>query len=489
VALSQAQNIIGENQILATLPSRCPQGGSNDCWENLDSSDKKVTVGQYLKVCKSSDDGKTGAWEDRQKAIKNLLIGDSIERKDYSKGYFKLSQYTYYPTKNLGTITVEGRVKNQSDSGDQTPPTRYEADIPVGDPSRPADDNVPGLWIQNGDTTNSTNQETGNNKNAVAATVWLSDCTIGESNRSTIENNVKNINSKATANPIVKFSPLNFPALLQTVSKLKSVLQSATVNESTDNQFVNVTSWGESEDKATGILAGANTKNITVVGQSLTSPTEDTTTPSPQPTNVVICSPSDSANTFPRKGDVPQAVDINRDGNKVFIYEYVVTSIGATSKLTVNTVPGCRVRFHLLGEIGNKSEILHSCDTTTGCKSTDLQIFAYGENKNLCIAGDKLFEAFIFAPFSNVGLTSTASTGGVKGAVWAKTWGKNCSFTSTSTPVVNQSVLWSELGKDLIPQGMPPQLGRISSWRQCIIKPDNVKSQVTDLTKYCKDDS
>lgn len=178
--------------------------------------------------------------------------------------------------------------------------------------------------------------------------------------------------------------------------------------------------------------------------------------------------------TLPQSGD-PYITKVVQNGGTtetVKVYQYSVNSIDLSGSSYIEITklqPGDRVTFYLLGDI-NKTEIRHSCTGKTNCRPTDFQIFGYGTasgiQKQICLVGNQMLEAFILGPDYTAGVSgSGGGVGGIKGSIWVKNWstGGGCG-SNTSNIVVAQTANWGDLG--LTPENVPPQLKPISSWEQ-----------------------
>ncbi|MFM7352401.1 MAG: hypothetical protein ACKO1G_04915, partial [Microcystis aeruginosa] len=173
--------------------------------------------------------------------------------------------------------------------------------------------------------------------------------------------------------------------------------------------------------------------------------------------------------TFPRKNadddiiDTPSTRTI--DGQSVQVYEYIVDNINLDDGDKITIDPGKRVVFYVKGNINGA--IKHNCDGEAGCKSGNLQIYAYNDRTllgstepQICLTGDQILQAFIFAPDYSLGNTGN---GNFIGAAWGKNWGEITDCASNSGAVaVTQGVEWTELITNLKPKF--PQLGKIANW-------------------------
>ncbi|MDB9417135.1 hypothetical protein [Microcystis aeruginosa] len=172
--------------------------------------------------------------------------------------------------------------------------------------------------------------------------------------------------------------------------------------------------------------------------------------------------------TFPRRDQYGAITDTSStrtiNGQSVQVYEYIVDNINLSS-VNITIAAGRRVVFYVKGNINGAIE--HNCGAEAGCRSGNLQIYAYNlsgsANPQICLRGNQRLEAFIFAPDYSLGKTGT---GIFIGAAWGKNWGQITTCDSNSGAVaVTQGVQWTELIQDLRPQKLP-QLGKIANWCQ-----------------------
>jgi len=356
-----------------------------------------------------------------------------------------------------------------------------QIEIPVSEEA-PADENLPGLWIAEGDLSNS---GTGNNNNLVAANVALGQC-LGDTIRTAIQTKVNAAMSALPSgttpsiiSPTVRFSPLGFPDLPHTLGEITALLTEKGGSSFEANQVVNVTNW--SDNQGTLVTLTKNSPNTESSKGSESSNSAKETGKSnksekgkeselPATSNIEAaesngCQPSSTPGVFPQVGDTALPEDLDKDGTSdTSVYNYVVSGL---NNADLKVVPGCKVRFHLVGNIAKNAEISHDCTGTSACKPTDMQIFSYGIGTDICLNGQNTIDAAIFAFDSNVGVLGGGNSGGIRGLVWAKSWNKgDCGSNSASTPVLVQAGSWADLGQDLFPKGLSPQLGVASSWKQ-----------------------
>ncbi|NCR40780.1 MAG: hypothetical protein GPJ21_13410 [Microcystis aeruginosa W13-11] len=173
-----------------------------------------------------------------------------------------------------------------------------------------------------------------------------------------------------------------------------------------------------------------------------------------------------SSETFHRPGDTPSPSGV---------YEYIVNNINLSGSDKITITPGQRVVFYVKGNINGAIE--HNCGTTTGCKPSNLQIYANNELNStapqICLTGNQTLQAFIFAPDYSLGKTGT---GAFVGAAWGKSWGKipGCASPDGAVAVTQtEGVEWTDLITNLRPAPVNtlPQLGKIANWFEEPIPP------------------
>ncbi|CCI16742.1 conserved exported hypothetical protein [Microcystis aeruginosa PCC 9807] len=160
--------------------------------------------------------------------------------------------------------------------------------------------------------------------------------------------------------------------------------------------------------------------------------------------------------TFPRDTDTYSTPTIN--GEIVHLYQYNVNNINLTKEIiTINLNPKQRVVFYVQGSINGAIK----CNSMTNCKPGYLQIYAYStsDSAQICLTGNQILHAFIFAPHYSLGKTGS---GTFIGAAWGKNWGQIPGCTSSGAVAVTQGVQWADLIQDLRPQF--PQLGGVDNW-------------------------
>ena len=301
----------------------------------------------------------------------------------------------------IGQLTVEGRV-NQSGSGSiaTTGVGTATTRLVVNIPLEQGDLSnypVPGLWLKSG--TMPGNQTTKGN-------ILLNDCSI---------------------------SPAPTP----------------TTNQEIDNSR---TPSGPYIDPDTG--QPYQTKQVSISLPAL--PPKPTFITSPN--NQVLGAISSNL-TLPRDGDKSNTGAVYPATGGVF--EYSVASVSGNNTITITNTPGVKVRFHLDGDIAKQTTFIHDC-TTSGCDPADFQIFGHGPSgSKICLNGNGLIDAFIFAPAYSAGVDGN---GQFRGSVWVNDFNAPSCSSSSNHLVVVQSASWSSLG--LTPQNLPPKLAPVSSWQR-----------------------
>lgn len=328
---------------------------------------------------------------------------------DPTQGQYRLVDYTYTPNSGViapaapgtGTLTVEGRVNQTGTGSTATEDVRTATTkLQVNIPVQQSDINnvpVPGLWIKSG--TMPGNQKTKGN-------ILLNDCSL-------------------------------------------SPAPAADSHQAIDTSL---SPPGPYIDPVTG--EPYQTKQV-----SLTFPVLP-----PKPTfitlpNNQVLGAISSSQTFPRIGDRSSTGAIYPLTGGVF--EYSVASVSGNNTITIRNTPGVKVKFYLDGDIAKQTDFLHDC-TTSGCAPTDFQIFGYGASgSRICLNGNGLIDAFIFAPAYSAGVDGN---GQFRGSIWVNDFEAPSCSSSSNHIVVVQSASWTSLG--LTPQSLPPRLSPISSWQR-----------------------
>jgi uncharacterized membrane protein YgcG len=171
----------------------------------------------------------------------------------------------------------------------------------------------------------------------------------------------------------------------------------------------------------------------------------------------------------PLTGFADQPIQFN--GQSTYVYS--VTG-DIPSGTTINVTPGQRVVIFLSGSIENNVEINHCGNLSASqCNPLNFQIYGTGSwGEQICMNGNRRIEAFILAPNYRVGVQGGGGgQGGIKGAIWAKTWSnpdtkidsQDCA-SNTSNVVVEQTGNWNDLG--VSPKFLPPPISGIREWKQ-----------------------
>ncbi|MBW4641189.1 MAG: hypothetical protein KME05_23835 [Gloeocapsa sp. UFS-A4-WI-NPMV-4B04] len=414
-AITRYQSLIYKNRVIATYKDCdgarnsngvCPDTGIAKSWANattisgLSSSCGGGSGGGATPVANAS----TIAWQD-------------VNSSNQSLGQYRLVSYVYPAPGTTGTtgtapgigqLTVEGRV-NQSGSGITattgagTATTRLQVKIPVeqGDLSTVP---IPGLWLKSG--TMPGNQTTKGN-------ILLNDCFISPAPTDTTNQEL---------DPVT-----NLPYI----------------------------------DPATG--QPYKTKQVSFNLPDL--PSEPTYITSP---NNQVLGDITSDQTLPRVGDKSNTGVSYPTASGLYpqpstgVFEYSVGSITGNNVINIRTTPGIKVKFYLHGNIAKQADFRHNCTSIAGCDPTDFQIFGYGgSGSSICLNGNGLIDAFIFAPAYSAGVDGN---GQFRGSVWVNDFNAPSCSSSSNHLVVVQLASWSSLG--LTPQGLPPKLSPLSSWQR-----------------------
>jgi len=173
----------------------------------------------------------------------------------------------------------------------------------------------------------------------------------------------------------------------------------------------------------------------------------------PIPTGIPSLGDLTSSETFPRTVDTASPSGV---------YEYIVNNINLSVGDKITITRGQRVVFYVRGNI--QGAIEHNCAGESDCKPGNLQIYADNGlgslDPQICLTGNQILQAFIFAPDYSLGNTGDRN---FFGAAWGKNWGKISGCPSTRGAVaVTQGVEWTDLIQDLKPQF--PRLGKIANW-------------------------
>ncbi|MEM8777735.1 MAG: hypothetical protein AAGF26_02450 [Cyanobacteria bacterium P01_G01_bin.49] len=462
VAVARIQFLLSEYPVLA-------QNNSAD-WAKVDNN--TTTIGQEFEETIASSCDSSDLDETKKTAIKTQIKSYSnskwqnLDENNKAQGQFKLLSYQAPSSiPGLGTLTVQGKANTENKSKES--PTQLVVKIPVRNNTL-NDGDVPGLWIQEGDT-----EKSGGNQNLFAAHIWFSDCDLGGKTEEQVETALADITanvevgtadadtrgeiSNGTTFQAPKLAAYGFPDLPSIPNDLPTDQKGLTIS---GNGGGNGNQSSHSNNNAFSTIAHVTngfvdkTWNNLFVGVALA---QTTGTISPCGTN------SGTGNVFPRAGDQPTK-EKTLNGESICVYEYEITSIDGAAEVKTVSDDGKRqqVIFHLLGNMNKGSDIDHSCDGygTKICKSTDFQLFAHATDGQICLNGNNKFHGFLFAPGYDVGVNgSGGGKGGINGTAWVKTWNKTdqCSSNSKSAALVVQTGEWSDLGVG-IPKGLSPVL-------------------------------
>ncbi|MBE9055662.1 hypothetical protein [Sphaerospermopsis sp. LEGE 08334] len=158
-------------------------------------------------------------------------------------------------------------------------------------------------------------------------------------------------------------------------------------------------------------------------------------------------------------------------------YVYSVDSMTGSGNTTLSVTSPNNVVIFLNGNI-DKNIFVDYCRDVNGnrvsnCNPMNFKIFGRGPvGSFICLNGNRYLEAFILAPNYTVGVAGGGSGGGVKGAVWTRSWSNPNSSTvegdcasNTANVVVEQQGSWSSL-IGLQPKYLKPTIDRITSWQR-----------------------
>ena len=187
--------------------------------------------------------------------------------------------------------------------------------------------------------------------------------------------------------------------------------------------------------------------------------------------------------TLPRSGD-----QYDNEDDKV--YHYIVNNISGSGSRTLTITPGKKVYIYLKGkmEISGSAEISHVCGSVTDCRPDNFRIYGYGyktgdkpaalgsqnlpalavsQDPLLCLRGSGASQGFIFAPGYQAMVSGAGAGSAFYGSVWVKRWAGsdvNCGSNTSNTVITQDTTNWDTLG--LVPQGLAPRIGSISSWQR-----------------------
>jgi Tfp pilus assembly protein PilX len=219
--------------------------------------------------------------------------------------------------------------------------------------------------------------------------------------------------------------------------------------------------------------------DINIVGSNFSAQKTDLSMPTlpEMPTTGVINLGTISTNTTIPVTTGPNAsrhTPINFMGQSTYVYS--VDGMTGSGNTTLSVTAPNNVVIFLNGNI-DKNIIVDYCRDVTGnrvsnCDPMNFKIFGRGPvGSFICLNGNRYLEAFILAPNYTVGVAGGGSGGGVKGAVWTRSWSNPNSSTvegdcasNTANVVVEQQGSWSSLG--LQPKYLKPTIDRITSWQR-----------------------
>ena len=452
VGLARVQDLLNSVRVMATVDSNCTSG---DCWENaevvanpspgLQTDLKRLETATT--TCGNPDGIANKILAPTEQRAENPGLGDLASGEWFQLNdnrYYRVVGYNFDETNpppgglGWGVLTLEGRSRKSAetdltktdinrDSGDNAASrNRVVVTIPINpSPALPfTRSTLPALWVSEGATENAgeTAQITVSNaKYDVGATfqgdVVMSDPTVFDEATATLR-----------------------PKLECFISTDKIQQPTPAPNTPYKAQFVVGVTLPNLPPTPTGIPSG---QNIPLLNTSQTFPRKDAD-------NKIVDTPS------------PRTID----GKSVQVYEYIVNNINLSDSDNITIEPGQRVVFYVKGNIDGA--IKHDCGSVTGCKSGNLQIYAYNESKStapqICLRGNQRLEAFIFAKEYSLGKTDT---GTFIGAAWGRNWGKISGCASpNNTVAVTQGVEWTELITNLQPNPSKnlPRLDGIANW-------------------------
>ena len=398
-------------------------------WDTVEVQDKLAEA--MASSCETQD-----ATATEQKAIKDEIKAFAarqwrpIDPNNPAQGEYKVVGYQAPSSlPGLAKIKVQGRTNAANKL--QESPTQLYVEAPIN-PTTVDDENVPGLWIKEGDT-----EKSGGNKNLFAGNIWLSDCDLGGKTDDQVKTALADIAANVVAGTADAASKGEIPS-------------------GTTFKAPKLAAYDFPDLPSVPTYLPPSQKGLTISSKKASTPPVSSSPVSGCGIN------SGTGNVFPRAGDTPKIKTINDES--ICIYEYEVTSIDGSA--TVNTVSDDgkrqKVIFHLLGDMNKGSDIDWSCGSYSGnadlCKPTDFQLFGHAASGKICLNGNNKFHGFLFAPGYDAGVNgSGGGKGGINGAAWVKTWNKTsqCSSNSQSGAMIVQTGTWAELGVGS-PKGMPP---------------------------------
>jgi hypothetical protein len=369
-------------------------------------------------ACGTSDSAtKTTAMKAQLAGLKTIS-GSAFQTID-SKNSYKLVSYQYAGTSGAlpGTgVTATGRlvIEGKSSDGGSESVSRIMVDIPISGaapaPAPPGGTVAPGLWITQGGVEGSTETSsttTVSTKNSKEPGKWDVP-TTGQINAnialSDCRENINNQISDAYVTDLDRIQKLN-------------------------------TNGSYTAARATTPLPSAP----------------------PIPAGVTPYTLSGSA-TLPRALETPAA-----DG----YYYYKTPTDTDLGSITINHTGNKKFRIYLYGNIPKTTDINNFCDSTPGCKPTDLQIFGMNSSGSICMNGNvnRQVAALVIAPNYEMGNTGT---GNFVGTYVIKNFGKIGTCSSNDGKLaVSQSQTWASFPSDMIPGSVPlPTIAAFSGWSQ-----------------------
>ena len=401
VGLARVQDLLNSVRVMATFDRNCPPGG--DCWQNAEVvTNPSTNLQRHLKKLVDAAPSCSNPNDAATLKAKIRELKDLSEDKWVDLGnnrYYRVVGYDYNPVSGQGVLTLEG-LSRKSAAIDLT-------NIAI---NRDSDDNAA-------------------SRNRVVVTIPILDAPPLAFNRTTVP---ALWISEGTADDGAKFQG--------------DVVEEVVSPECEANQekIQKPTPAPSSDYKAQ--FVGVFFPNLPPIPTGL-----------PPGQNIPLLNTSQ---TFPRPGDTPTTRTIN--GQSVQVYEYIVNKINLSVGDKITITRGQRVVFYVRGNI--QGAIEHNCAGESDCKPGNLQIYADNgsgsPNPQICLTGNQILQAFIFAPDYSLGNTGDRN---FFGAAWGKNWGKITDCASNSGAVaVTQMVEWTDLIQDLKPQF--PRLGKIANW-------------------------
>jgi hypothetical protein len=401
VGLARVQDLLNSVRVMATVDRNCPPGG--DCWQNAEVvTNPSTNLQRHLKKLVDAAPSCSNPNDAATLTAKiDELRGLSADRwVDLGNNrYYRVVGYDYNPVSGQGVLTLEG-LSRKSAAIDLT-------NIAI---NRDSDDNAA-------------------SRNRVVVTIPILDAPPLAFKRNTVP---ALWISEGTADGDAKFEG----DVVEVVARpecdnIQDKIKQPTPAPSRDYeaQFVGVF-FPNLPPIPTGLPSG---QNIPLLNTS---------------------------QTFPRPGDTPTTRTIN--GQSVQVYEYIVNNINLSVGDKITITRGQRVVFYVRGNI--QGAIEHNCAGESDCKPGNLQIYADNGlgslDPQICLTGNQILQAFIFAPDYSLGNTGDRN---FFGAAWGKNWGEITDCASNSGAVaVTQGVEWTDLIQDLKPQF--PRLGKIANW-------------------------